>query len=422
VLAVAYSGGLDSSVLLHAAHRYCAASGTPLLAFHVNHQLSPHAAGWAAFCQHACDNLDVRLVVREVDVTARGSIEAAAREARYQALEALCRENRVTALLTAHHANDQAETVLFNLLRGTGIAGLRGIAPSYSLGPHTLLRPLLDVTRPALHDYAMNFDLRWIEDESNQDLRFSRNALRHRALPLLTELNPHALQGILATARHAGGASELLEQLALLDIGTQSLGAPFPLKKMEAQSRLRRANALRCWLRWEGYGVLSEAVTEQWLDQLEKPKKTLRLSHAGRQFEVRNGGLQPVDNAVRGNPPQESLSLSYQNHAVIDAPAWRGRLRVSASQLPGLSLARLRRGGLELRPRAGGERMQVQPDGPTRSLKNLYQEAGINAQTRIWLPLVFSGDDLVFAAGLGLNLRFCESVSDCVRLEWERVG
>jgi tRNA(Ile)-lysidine synthase len=421
VLAIAYSGGLDSTVLLHAAKRFCDQHAVRLIAFHINHQLSRHAAGWADFCQYTCQSLDVPLSVRTVDVRAQASLEGAAREARYEALGSLCEEHGVTVLATAHHANDQAETVLFNLLRGTGLVGLRGIATSRSFGLSTLVRPLLEIERQQLKAYALKFDLQWIEDESNQDVRFSRNALRHRALPVLSEINPHALQGMAGTARHAASAAALLEELAEVDVGPCK-GKGLPLSRFEPLSRPRRANALRYWLQVNQFGTLSEAATEQWITQLEVGGHGVRLCHAGRPFAIRAGHLERLESTTDHPLPTKAHAITWQGESIIDVPAWRGSLRITSSASWGISAERLARESLQLRSRIGGERLQLRADAPSRSLKNLYQEAGIDPLHRRWLPLVYCGEDLVFAAGLGMNVRLCEPAGDGLVLEWQPLG
>lgn len=238
-LVVGFSGGLDSSVLLHAlAHL----RRWPLRACHVHHGLSANADAWAQHCQTQASAWGIECAVVRVDVPrASGQgLEAAARAARHTAL-AQCGGDW---LLLAHHRGDQAETVLHNLLRGTGVLGLAGMLEHSG----RILRPLLTVDRSALEDYARTHGLSWIDDESNLDEHYTRNWLRRSVLPLLRERVPHAEAQIAQAASHAGEAQGLLAQLAALDAGGMTPAFPLPVALIKGLEPARASNVLRCAL------------------------------------------------------------------------------------------------------------------------------------------------------------------------------
>ena len=250
-ICVALSGGCDSVVLLHLLARLCRSE--ILSALHVHHGLSSHADDWAEFCQDYADGLGVPCRVVRVSVpqgTGEG-IEAAARRVRYAALA----EAGVPHVCLGHHATDQAETVLFNLCRGGGIVGLAGMPAQRSLSNVTLHRPLLSVTRSDIEAYAHAQGLNWVTDESNADLRFSRNFLRHRVLTVTKSHFPAVEQAIASAAAHCVEANELLDELALLDWTQRAEDGSLPMRGLRELSLARLKNLLRFRLRQLGWQV-----------------------------------------------------------------------------------------------------------------------------------------------------------------------
>ncbi|MEO7478194.1 MAG: tRNA lysidine(34) synthetase TilS, partial [Lysobacteraceae bacterium] len=249
-IAVGFSGGLDSTVLLHVLAASTSARAQGLRAIHVHHGLHPDADAWAIHCEHICTELDVPLQILhvQVDHAAGRGPEAAARAARLQAFHATLRDGEVLAL--AHHRDDQSETILLRLMRGAGGDGLTAMRRRSRLGTLHLWRPLLELPRDALRDYAISHALRWIEDPSNSETHFDRNFIRHRVIPLLSERWPQASRNL---ARSAGLLAEQSQVLAaasdaLLDsllLSDNTLSLPGLL----AQSRMQRARLLRAWLR-----------------------------------------------------------------------------------------------------------------------------------------------------------------------------
>lgn len=273
---VAFSGGLDSTVLLHLLARLARSEALPALsALHVHHGLQTAADAWPAHCQVVCRSLGIPLRVERVQVAVGGSIEQAARAARYRAFQASLGEGQV--LLTAQHLDDQAETLLFRLLRGAGLRGLAAMPASRPLGGGRLCRPLLGVSRAELEAYAQTHRLDWVEDPSNQDPRFSRNYLRQEVMPRLASHWPQAAAGMARCAAHLREAEELLGELAAIDL--RACRAPsdldwldLPRIALEPLRRLgaaRQRNLLRAWLapltrlpdsdHWAGWESLRDA-------------------------------------------------------------------------------------------------------------------------------------------------------------------
>lgn len=265
-LCVGLSGGCDSVVLLHLLSRL--GLGARLSAIHVHHGLSPNADQWAVFCADYCRRLAVGLdVVRvEVDRQSGLGLEAAARQARYAVL-ANCTAD---SLVLAHHQGDQAETVLFNLLRGAGVAGAAGMPVERGLGTRRLLRPLLAFGRAAIEDYARQQGLVWIDDESNIDLRYSRNFLRHEILPRLSARFPQAEASLALAASHFGETDQLLAELAAVDWQKvqESDGHTGSLRAMRALPLPRLKNLLRYRLRELGWRAPVASRLEEFARQL----------------------------------------------------------------------------------------------------------------------------------------------------------
>ncbi|WP_081153035.1 tRNA lysidine(34) synthetase TilS [Cognaticolwellia beringensis] len=248
---IAYSGGVDSQVLLVALAKLKQQGQlpNPVVVCHVNHGLSPHADTWQVFAQQQCDSFDLPLLTQKLHLKkqAQQSLEAMARDARYQVLIKASTEPAI--IVTGHHLNDQAETFLLALKRGAGVKGLSAMLVSSALAQHTLARPLLAVSRDDIVDYANQQKLSWIEDESNTDEHYDRNFLRHQILPTLNERWPSINKTIARSAEHCFEAQQLLDELAQDDLAecqlsTFKLSVPHLYKLSE--SRLK--NLIRYFL------------------------------------------------------------------------------------------------------------------------------------------------------------------------------
>lgn len=262
-IAVAFSGGLDSAVLLDIVAQARGGRGSPLSAIHVHHGISDHADAWAESCRAICARWDIPLSIIHVAVPrdSREGLEAAARRLRYAAFEAHPAEH----VVLAHHANDQAETLLFNLLRGTGVRGAAGI-PICSGSDGRYLRPLLGCSRTELERYADTHGLTWVEDESNADTGYSRNFIRHAVLPILSERFPAAVENLARATEHFAEAQRMLDEMAEADLG-EYRDFPVPVSLLAGVSHARARNVLRYLLASRGLQAPASGRLEEALRQ-----------------------------------------------------------------------------------------------------------------------------------------------------------
>lgn len=393
---VAYSGGLDSSVLLHLLAR----SGLPmqLRALHVHHGLSPHADAWAAHCRRVCGALNVPLEERRVQVSPSGQgLEAAAREARYRAFAALDTD----LLLLAQHRDDQAETVLLQCLRGGGLRGLAAMPVQAELGRIRLLRPLLECTRAELADWARSHGLDWVEDESNDDLALTRNRLRHRLLPQLERHSPGIAAALASRAGQFAEWAELLDQLAEIDAAGAMDANGLTIARLAGLPRPRAANLLRYFVEGQGAPLRQHALNEA-LEQLlhAAPEAAPRVDLGDSCLARFQGRVQVVPRVLMEAP-------------VWDGPVWNGEAELILPGSGRLSFHAVVGAGVRLEPgvtrigrRQGGERLHLAPGAPGRTLKNLLRESGIPPWLRAHLPLVHVRDRLAWVAGLGAEADF----------------
>lgn len=266
-LVVGFSGGRDSVVLLHVLQRLQSQFDFRLGACHVNHGLSPHAGEWQLFCRRFCDDLRVPIEVIPVAIPRESAegLEAAARRKRYAAFISLAAD----WIVLAQHRGDQAETLLFNLLRGTGLAGMAGMIEIRSLHSGLgLMRPMLGIARSDIDAYLARHDLAWVEDESNRDTGFSRNFLRHQVLSLLQSRFPAVERKLASAAAHIAEAQMLLDELAMIDLGDQPAVFPLSLACLARISEPRGRNLLRFLLARHGVGIPSEERLLEALRQL----------------------------------------------------------------------------------------------------------------------------------------------------------
>jgi len=403
-ICVGLSGGLDSVVLLDLLARVGPARGHVLSAVHVHHGLSANADAWAASCKKLCDERSIPLSVERVTVPrpAPEGVEGAARAARYAVYSA--RPEPVVAL--AHHLDDQAETLLLQLLRGTGLGGLAGMPELRALAPRrvALFRPLLDVPRAALHAYALGRGLAWVEDESNASLRHDRNFVRHEIAPLLDRRFAGWREAAARCARHAGCASELLVELAQRDGAPAGAGEGLVLAPELPPAR--RANALRAFLALEGLAMPSEARLAEIARQLydARPDARVRILHDGATLVRQRGVARAV--TARSRAPSGPWSVAWRGEALVDLGPGHGSVRFDATTGNGLRGDAAAEPGWHFAPRRGGERMRLDPARPSRTLKNLLQEAAVPEWERERLPLLFCGERLAWVPGIGVAAEF----------------
>lgn len=396
-----YSGGLDSSVLLHLLAALRNELGFTLSAVHVHHGLSAHADAWAEHCRAECARLDVPLAVRRVEVVAGDlGLEAAAREARYRVYG----EQAADFIVLAHQRDDQAETLLFRLLRGTGAHGLAAMAEQRGERDKAVLRPLLAVPRQSLREYAGEHALGYVEDDSNGDLALTRNWLRHAVFPLLDQRFPSCRQVFARTAEQLGESAELLDALARIDLAAAADGPGLGLAAWTRLGPARARNLLRYWLRGEAGAVPSRAWLEDAWNQCAgaRPDRHPELPIAGRVLRRRGEHIVLADAPAAALPGGE-WHWHGENDLVLGE---HGRLRFSEANGAGLAARCLTAEGARIAWRAGGERLRPDCRRPARTLKNLLREGGVSFEARGRLPLLWIGDRLAWAAGLGVDCAF----------------
>jgi tRNA(Ile)-lysidine synthase len=408
-VAVAYSGGRDSTALLHATAMNGAKDGFDVVALHVHHGLSKQADAWLAHGAAQCaawaaNGLPVRFVsLRLKALPSKGaSVEAWARQARYRALRVMAVEQGADIVLLAHHRRDQAETLLLQALRGGGTAALSGMPAQAVRDGITWARPWLAVPRDAIEHYVQLHGLTHIEDDSNTDTRFARNRLRWTVWPALTQAFPQAEASFADSAAWAQEATACLRDLAAIDLAAIATTQGFNVTTWAALSDARRSNALRAWLAAQ-MGTAAEATLINRLMH-ELPVSGSATWDASRGVLKRYRGVLTFHAEVKsaGVTPMRETTLSVHRAGTYRLPGWSGSLVATRVKQDGVALAWL--GHVELRARQGAEQFQAGLLRPARSLKKQFQAAGVASWHRDG-PLLFSGGQLVFVPGLGVDAR-----------------
>jgi tRNA(Ile)-lysidine synthase len=392
-------GGVDSVALLHLLHKLAERISWQLSALHVHHGISRNADEWARFCSDLCARLDVPMIVEHVDIAPLRSngIEAAARKLRHEAFS----RQRCDFVALAHHADDQAETLLLQLLRGGGVRGASAMPLlSRREGSPDLVRPLLHCSRREILDYAAGQGLQWIEDESNTDDNYPRNFLRHRVLPLLGERFPSYRDTLSRSAMHFAEASLLLDELAQQD-AANDIGETLSVAVLQALSPPRAKNLLRCFLHSLGAPMPQNVQLDDMLRQLcgAREDATVCIAYGDRQIR-RYGNRVYVLHAV--GEFDRDFMLTWHGEAELDWPALHSWLSFRQVNSNGISLAKLQLAPVTLRFRKGGEILRPHPEAATRTLKNLLQENKIPPWHRDRLPLLYCGEELVSVPGLAI--------------------
>jgi tRNA(Ile)-lysidine synthase len=424
-IAVAFSGGLDSMVLLHALSRCMSADHNfqtiKCYALHIHHGLSAHADQWLAFCETAARARNFIFVGHRVQLNniADHGVEQAARQARYTALQALCEHYDITTLLAAHHQDDQAETILLQLLRGSGVAGLAAMPTKILLANQStaLIRPLLPLSRQQLAEYAQWHQLPYIEDESNHDQRYARNAIRHEVLPKLEKIRAGCRASLARSASLLAEAQTILDEVAQADLSqhqeaadcTKGLALPPIPNKLICQhlrqlSSARSANLVRYWLTNQGLRAPSRARLNEMLKQFLGADKDTRakIQHDGHTLHLWR-------EQIWLEPQYPAISLAEQikiwrGEPYLDLPEWGGRLLFipTLAAESGIAYTTLWHQALRITRRSGGERFRAHPKKHTSSLQHAYQQQQIPPWLRAG-PLIYRGEQLIWVAYLGQN-------------------
>ncbi|MFT3955403.1 MAG: tRNA lysidine(34) synthetase TilS [Piscinibacter sp.] len=423
-IAVAWSGGRDSTALLHATLLAAHPLGVDVVALHVHHGLNAQADAWVTHCEALAARWAKRWPIRlrvtrlEGRPAAGESIEAWARQARYRALRRMALEEGADTVLLAHHRLDQAETVLIQALRGGGVAGLAGMPGEVEREGIRWLRPWLDHDPQAIAAYVRRHRLRHIDDDSNADARFARNRLRLQVWPALEAAFPQASTTLADTARWAQQASACLDELAIEDLARISDAQGLRIAEWATLSEPRRANALRHWLRAQTGVAAAASLVVRLMAELSAAGQGV-WDAAGGTLRAYRGRLRWIEQAPGAQVrPERESTLAVRRAGRHALPGWGGALQVQRVREGGVPLAWL--AALELRERSGGEQFQAGFGRPPRSLKKQFQAQAVPAWERDG-PLVYSGGQLVFVPGLGLDARVIGLPGQpLVRLSWER--
>jgi tRNA(Ile)-lysidine synthase len=418
-LVVALSGGPDSAALLAAAAALGKNSGNfrglPLRALHIDHGLQAAAAEFRKNCQALCDRLGVPLSVMAIEVhgEAGASVEAAARAARYAALASQLRPGE--CLLTAHHREDQAETLLLQALRGAGIKGMSAMPICREFGPGWHVRPLLDVAGNDLRQFAAHLQKFQSVDPMNEDLRFDRVHLRKEIWPPVERRWPGAGIALSRAACHLAEAQLLLDILARADVARLRDGDELSVPGLRCLTPLKRANAVRLWLSEKGL----------------EPPSTARLGEALRQILDAEEDQQPAivwgGKALRRY--RQRMFVTDADPPRLEAQPWVARLGSSielgpqlgrltwVAQIGGIAPHRLP-ATLAVRRRSGGETLKPAPLARTQSVQHLCQSWGVLPWMRDALPLVFAGDELIAIADMWAHAGWSAAEGPGLRIEW----
>ena len=413
-IGLALSGGLDSVVLLDAVCKTVQTdpnNSTEIWVFHIHHGLQKPADQWLEFCEKLAKKYRVHFDFRLLHFAdqSQGNIEARARAERYDALTDLCIEHGIEDLLLAHHQNDQAETVLLQLLRGSGVSGLSGMPLNRVNAKDnqsiTLWRPLLNLSKSELETYAKEHKLKWVEDPSNQNTRYRRNAIRKDIIPRLEKIQPGAIANLARSADLLAQSQLLLDRLARQD-GKHILQAQrlrlTPLLLLAKEDKAAANNLMRYWLKLNDLAMPSQERLEAWWKDLMavKTDSNLAWQHDEASIYLWRGLLQVANRKVGQwvfrDVPARSKSLGL--------PAdW-----VKEAQNQGL---------VEERLRQGAEKLQIKPNTPRKTLKNLFQESDTPPWER-QAPLLYINDELIAVAGVGASYPHLVSTGKRVLPAW----
>lgn len=428
VIAVAYSGGRDSTALLHATARAAQtlnASGAQLqvLALHIHHGLSPLADAWLAHCQAQCAawaafGLPLQLRWHQLSErpAAAQSIEAWAREQRYSALRRMALEAGADLVLLAHHRRDQAETFVLQALRGAGTAGLAAMPAKQWREDICWARPWLAQPREQLEAYVQTHGLSFVEDDSNSDPRYARNRLRLRVWPGLSEAFPQAESSLAQAAEWAQQAMDLQAEMAEQDLAGLVDESGLAVAGLSALSPARASNALRAWLH-QTLGRPAAASLVRRLLQECKPEALGQWPCPGGVLRLYRGRLQRCDAPSLPPAQAEPRCLDLSKPGIVVCEDWGGSWLIEVVSAGGVAAGRLRQ--VTLAARSGGEQFQRAPQSVPRGLKKAFQEAGVAASDRLG-PLLLIESQLLYVPGLGLDARQHAAPGEAqLRLKWQ---
>ena len=416
---IAYSGGLDSHVLLHVLASIQNEIKQKLVAVHINHGISNDADLWVKHCQEISANYAIEFQTFSVDLSLKSSkgTEAFAREKRYKVFGSLI--NNYDLLLTAHHMDDQVETILLQLMRGAGPDGLVGMPQVREFSKGFLLRPLLDYSREEIHDYAISESLNWIEDESNKLNKYDRNFLRNKIIPELVTRWPGALKTVQRAAKHQAEARCLINEISRSDLEmvSQSEYTKIDISRFDNLSSIRKKHVLRAWIKENKLEMPNARIIE---------KINAEVIHANND---RNPCIKWKGGEIRRYRGYLYIMKSLPTHNAEMTRLWNleetldltsGYLKAVSGNGSGIKKNMLSNNTVEIRYRQGGE--QIRPSGrvETHELKKMFQDQGILPWLRDRIPLIFYENELIAVADLWVESKYAASESEAAwQIIWE---
>lgn len=408
---IAYSGGLDSHVLLHVLANIKNEIKPELMAVHVNHGLSRHAESWQKHCQSVCENYAIKILTFTIDIAQKNNkgTEAFARKKRYEIFANLMMDHDL--LLTAHHLNDQAETMLLQLIRGSGPDGLAGMPRSREFSNGFLVRPLLDYSREEIHEYALNESLHWVEDESNKLNQYDRNYLRNEIIPGLLTRWPGALKTICRATRHQAEARNLINEIAENDLeaACRNAWSKIDLTEFDKLSLVRKRNVLRAWIKRNRMEIPNAQIIEKINDEViyANSERNPCINWEGAEVRRYRGFLY--------------IMRPLPNHDVKTTTIWdlkeklnltSGCLKADLSEGCGIRREIISSDSVEIRYRQGGERIRPSGRDHSHELKKLYQDEGVLPWLRDRIPLIYFENELIAVGDLWVEHKYAASQSE----------
>jgi tRNA(Ile)-lysidine synthase len=409
-----YSGGVDSHVLLYELTRVAPLHRITIVALHGNHQILPKSNQWEQHCRQICRKFGVQFRSHRlpVDFSREGGRENVLREARYAWFKSVMSKGDVLA--TAHHLDDQVETVLFRLFRGSGVRGLAGISPVRKWGQGELYRPFRDLWRSDIIEFAERHHLEWVEDGSNRDESLDRNFIRGQLMPILRSRWPGSPATIARASRHLAATEVLLEQIGSEDLGRWHLSADecqftnfgkIRVSRLMGLSPERAANLLRCWGRRAAHESPGSGQLFELLRQLERSNGAMKARLVWKSAEFRR-----YRNCLYLLPaqadPMPYVARFQMAEPLLDLPVVGARLRLRRGIGQGIRASGTNIRGIEVRWYTQKIGLRLSREGRTRTLRNLFQELGVPPWERWRLPVLCIDDSVVYVPGIGVAANF----------------
>jgi tRNA(Ile)-lysidine synthase len=421
-IVVAYSGGLDSTVLLHGVAQLYLAGSIPVVAIHVNHNLSDNANDWQTHCQNVCQRLGVTFIARSVQITSNEKgLEAQARALRYEAIANSIKPQAL--VLTGQHQQDQVETFLLQLKRGAGPKGLSAMAQSSGFANQSaLLRPLLNCPRKRLEAYALSHQLGWVEDESNLDTRFERNFFRQQVLPTIAERWPGFDKAACRSIALIAEQQQLVDEMAAEDLAQAQTGQWLAIPGIVALSNIRQRNLLRFWFTSQGVELPSAVVLNNMINELilAKPDANPKVQWAGYQLRRFDQRIYLLNQSIEN--PGEACSLTLNQPLVFNHSIGSLLLDDISAELP-ISALQIRAPAddehISVRFNVSGLSCRVLGNTHHKKLRQLFKENKIPPWQRSRTPLIYYNEQLACVGGLFICEGFAPEQGKAVSVRFD---